>query len=50
MKRLPTDVREFFKARLLETMTAEQRTARAKKARKAAAAARRTKVQETKGD
>jgi hypothetical protein len=54
-KRLPAEVLEFFRKqgarggriggkRSLETMTVEQRTARAKKASKAAAAARRAKA------
>jgi uncharacterized protein YdaU (DUF1376 family) len=56
VKKLPSDVLEFFKAqgarggriggkRSLETMTAEQRAARAKKASKAAAQARKAKAQ-----
>ena len=60
MKRLPSDVLKFFKEqgakggriggkRSLETMTAEQRAARAKKASKAAAEARRAKAQKAKG-
>jgi len=53
-KRLPADVLEFFRRqgarggkiggkRSLETMTPDQRTARARKASKAAAAARSSK-------
>lgn len=60
MKKLPADVLKFFKEqgakggriggkRSLETMTAEQRAARAKKASKAAADARRAKAQKAKG-
>jgi len=60
VKKLPADVLKFFKEqgakggriggkRSLETMTAEQRAARAKKASKAAADARRAKAQKAKG-
>ena len=60
VKKLPPDVLKFFKEqgakggriggkRSLETMTAEQRTARAKKASKAAAAVRRARAQKSKG-
>ena len=55
MKKLPPDVLKFFKEqgakggriggkRALETMTPEERTARAKKASKFAAAARKAKA------
>ena len=55
MKKLPSDVLKFFKEqgakggriggkRSLETMTAEQRAARARKASQAAAAARTAKA------
>lgn len=61
MKRLPPDVLKFFKdqgakggriggKRALETMTAEQRAARAKKASKAAAEARKAKAEKKKSD
>ena len=60
VKKLPSDVLQFFKAqgarggriggkRSLETMTAAQRTARAKKASTAAAEARKVKAEKTKG-
>ena len=56
VKKLPSEVLKFFKEqgarggriggkRALETMTAEQRAARAKKASRAAAEARRAKAQ-----
>ena len=59
VKKLPSDVLEFFKEqgakggriggkRSLETMTAEQRAARAKKASKAAAEARKAKAKKAK--
>ena len=60
MKKLPSEVLKFFKEqgakggriggkRSLETMTAEQRAARAKKASKAAAAARKVKAKKAEG-
>ena len=60
MKKLPPDVLKFFKEqgakggriggkRALETMTAEQRAARAKKASKAAAEARKARAKSAKG-
>lgn len=60
VKKLPSDVLKFFREqgakggriggkRSLETMTAEQRTARAKKASKAAAEARKAKAKKAKG-
>ena len=60
VKKLPADVLKFFKEqgakggriggkRSLETMTAEQRVARARKASKAAAAARKAKANKAKG-
>ena len=59
-KQLPADVLEFFRKhgskggkiggkRSLETMTAAQRTARAKKAGEAAAAARKARAKKAKG-
>ena len=59
VKKLPSDVLKFFKEqgakggriggkRSLETMTAEQRAARAKKASKAAAEARKAKAKKAK--
>ena len=60
MKKLPPDVLAFFKEqgakggriggkRSLETMTAEQRTARAKKASEAAAKVRKAKAKKRNG-
>ena len=60
MKKLPSEVLKFFKEqgakggriggkRSLETMTAEQRAARATKASKAAAEVRKAKAQKAKG-
>ena len=60
VKTLPPEVLEFFREqgakggriggkRSLETMTAEQRAARAKKASKAAAEARKAKAKKAKG-
>jgi uncharacterized protein YdaU (DUF1376 family) len=60
VKKLPSEVLKFFKEqgakggriggkRSLETMTAEQRAARAKKASKAAAEARKAKAKKAKG-
>lgn len=60
MKKLPPDVLKFFKdqgakggriggKRSLQTMTAEQRAARARKASRAAAEARRAKAKKAKG-
>jgi hypothetical protein len=60
VKKLPSKVLKFFKEqgakggriggkRSLETMTAEQRTARAKKASKAAAEVRKAKTKKAKG-
>ena len=60
MKKLPPDVLKFFKEqgakggriggkRSLETMTAEQRAARARKASLAAAEVRRAKAKKAKG-
>jgi hypothetical protein len=60
VKKLPSDVLKFFKEqgakggriggkRSLETMTAEQRVARAQKASKAAAEVRKAKAKKAKG-
>ena len=60
MKKFPPEVLEFFKEqgakggriggkRSLETMTAEQRVARARKASKAATAVRKAKAKKAKG-